>query len=161
MAASDDLTLYILMRKDMESLDHTGKLIAQGAHAANHAAESISRNEFGPEVMMQFGLWQKQTPQGFGTTVVLGGCLQRSVRSAGVLEGITIGDINQIVGHCRSIGIAAAIITDPSYPLLDGKTLHAFPCDTCAWVFGSKQSLEPVLWQFRLHPPTAMWSTSI
>lgn len=149
MAANgaDDFVLYLLMRKDMDSLNHTGKLIAQGAHAANHAAESISRNEFGPDAMMQFSKWQKQTTQGFGTTIVFG-----SVHSRYRHAGIALADIFRCVEHCHSAGFAAAVITDPTYPLQDGRTLHSFPCVTCGWVFGSREALKPILWPFELHP---------
>lgn len=149
----DDLVLYILMRKDMASLNHTGKAIAQAAHAANHAAESIAQNEFGTSVMAQFARWQKQSNQGFGTTLVMGGYHSRY----GGDKPATIYDIRKTVERSRTIGFAAAVVTDPSYPLQDGATMHNFPCETCGWVFGAKEALSVVMFPFLLHSPGAEW----
>jgi peptidyl-tRNA hydrolase len=149
---ADDFTLYLLMRKDMESFEHTGKMIAQGAHAANHAAEAIGSNQFGLDAMTQFAAWQKQTPQGFGTTIVFGG---RDSHSGKV--GLTIEDIRIVVANARRLNIPAAVINDPGYPLRDGETMHAFPCDTCGWLFGSKADVQQVTEPLVLHPENAAW----
>jgi hypothetical protein len=55
--------LYIVMRNDLPSLN-PGKLAAQAAHVANVA---VKRGERG--VVRR---WERQTTQGFGTTIVLG-----------------------------------------------------------------------------------------
>lgn len=149
---ANDFVLYILMRKDMESLDHAGKLIAQGAHAANMAAELIGRNTFSPTIMAQFAEWQKQTPSGFGTTIVFGG---KGFDSAYPLK---IDDIKTVTEFVGKAGFASGIVTDPGYPLRDGKTMHSFPCETCGWIFGSKQALTPYLDHLRLHQASAYWS---
>lgn len=146
----DDFVLYILMRKDMASLNHTGKAIAQAAHAANHAAESIGANEFGTSVMAQFAKWQKQSSQGFGTTLVMGRYHSRYVSD----KPLIIQVIRKTVVQATQMGFAAAVVIDPSYPLQDGDTLHNFPCETCGWVFGSKESLSVVMWPYLLHPET-------
>lgn len=150
----DDLVLYILMRKDMASLNHTGKAIAQAAHAANHAAESIAQNQFGTAVMAQFSRWQKQSNQGFGTTLVMGGYHSRYNGD----KPATIYDIRKTVGQATLLQYAAAVVIDPSYPLLDGSTLHNFPCETCGWVFGSKEALTVVMCPYLLHPEAPGYS---
>jgi hypothetical protein len=148
---TDDFVLYILVRKDMESFNHCGKIAPQCAHAANHAAESIGHNEFGPTVMAEFSQWQKQTRQGFGTTIVLAGRF-------GDDKGFTIKDIRKLVDAALKMECAAAIITDPEYPLQDGKTSHKFPCETVGWIFASKQAIGNLLWIYDLHPATPQWS---
>lgn len=139
----DDFILYLFLRKDMDSLNHAGKMIAQGAHAANHAATAIAAGQFGAKVMQQFSQWEKQTSQGFGTTIVFGRVFDRP---------LTIQDIRLLVEEATRFGFAAGVTHDPTYPLLDGKTLHTFPCDTCGWIFGSKAELAFLLQKFDLHP---------
>lgn len=59
----EDPVLFLIMRNDLSSLN-PGKLAAQAAHVANCAVKFANR-----------GLvrrWEAQTPQGFGTTIVLG-----------------------------------------------------------------------------------------
>lgn len=55
--------LYIVMRNDLPSLN-PGKLAAQAAHVANVAVKRGAR-----DVVRR---WERQTRQGFGTTIVLG-----------------------------------------------------------------------------------------
>jgi len=132
-----DFALFLLMRKDMDSLRHTGKLIAQGAHAANHAASEIGRNKFGPTAMARFGTWEKSTEQGFGTTLVFGGIIDE-----GYERGLRIEDIRTIVECVKTAGHPAGIVIDPSYPLHDGDVIHGFPCETTGWLFGSKNRIS-------------------
>ncbi len=55
--------LYIVMRNDLPSLN-PGKLAAQAAHVANAAVKSGAKDAV--------KAWERQTSQGFGTTIVLG-----------------------------------------------------------------------------------------
>src|SRR5688572_15156143 len=103
-----ELVLYLLMRKDMDSLNHAGKMVAQGAHAANHAAFEIGHNKFGATAMTQFAQWEKSTTQGFGTTIVLSGI--HTVKGSGRL---TMSDITRIVEAAKARGIPAGITLDP------------------------------------------------
>ncbi len=143
-----DFALFILMRKDMDSLNHAGKMVAQGAHAANHAASEIGKGAFGTTAMMNFSLWEKSTPQGFGTTLVFSGIVDNRKG----LRGLSIYDITHIVDSARAFGIAAGLTHDPSYPLHDGGTVHGFPCDTCGWMFGSRDRLWPLSSNLSLQP---------
>lgn len=138
----DDTMLYILPRKDMDSLNHAGKMAAQVAHAANHAADQIQQAKFGPANRTAWMAWEKSTEQGFGTTIVFGSILNTP---------LTIDSIRAIVQAAIAMGYAGGIVHDPTYPLQDGKVVHLIPIDTCGWVFGSKTGLEPVLKYLNLH----------
>ena len=116
--------LYILMRNDMDSLN-PGKGMAQAAHAANHFTDKVKLEFVDDSKTIHYNFiknWLNQTSQGFGTTIVL---------------GAKISDIEELVkfavsGDRRLYG---DMIIDPTYPLLDGQTLHTFPCYTCGWIF--------------------------
>lgn len=141
-----DPFLYLMIRKDMNSLNHAGKMVAQGAHAANHAADQLNRGKFGPENRTAFMAWEKSTDQAFGTTIVLGSYDG---------EPLTIGVIRNLVTNAIKLGYAGGIITDPTYPLFDGGVTHLFTCDTAGWIFGSKSGLEISMSRLSLHPATA------
>ena len=144
--AYEDGMLYIMIRKDMDSLNHAGKMVAQGAHAANNAADMLNMNKFGPDNRVAWMAWEKSTEQGFGSTIVLGKTFT---------DPLTIQDIRDTVQAAISLGYAGAIVHDPTYPLQDGLTLHLIPVDTCGWIFGSKAGLACVLKYMKLHPADA------
>jgi hypothetical protein len=149
-----DHYLYVLIRKDMTSLNHAGKMGAQIAHAANFAAYSIGNNDYGSSNRNAWLQWEKSTPQGFGTTIVLGGTITLH-RGKAIRDGLTIDQIRDLTIRLRALGFATGIVNDPTYPMLDGKVMHGFPCDTCAFIFGSKAALEPHLKLLILHPESA------
>jgi Peptidyl-tRNA hydrolase PTH2 len=144
--AYEDGMLYILIRKDMNSLNHAGKMVAQGAHAANHAADMLNNAKFGVDNRTAWMTWEKSTEQAFGSTIVLGKIFN---------DPLTIQDIQDTVQVAIRLGYAGAIVHDPTYPLQDGQTLHSLPIDTCGWIFGSKADLAPVLKYLKLHPEDA------
>lgn len=152
-APYDDPILYLMLRKDMNSLNHAGKMVAQGAHAANHAADQLNRAVFGPINRAAFMAWEKSTDQAFGTTIVLGSVFSEPLR---------IQDIHDAVAAARQLGYAGDVITDPTYPLFDGGVTHLFPCETAGWIFGSKAGLGSVLKYLTLHTadPTSRSSRS-
>ena len=143
-----DYALYLLMRKDMDSLNHAGKMVAQGAHAANHAAASIGQGKFGPVAMAAFAEWEKSTPQGFGTTLVVSSIVDRY----GCRRALQLTDITMIVENAVSYGVPAGVTNDPTYPLFDGGTTHAFSCSTCGWVFGARKDIAPFVGNLTLQP---------
>ena len=61
---NDELRLYILVRNDLESMT-PGRVAAQASHAAN---VFIKSKLFPTRKIRE---WENQTPQGFGTTIVL------------------------------------------------------------------------------------------
>lgn len=131
--------LYILMRSDMDSLN-PGKACAQAAHAANQfvfelhqAGTRVPADQVIKEDM--YSRWAESTGKGFGTTITLD------------VDGETLP---KIVQFARLAGFLAGVTHDPSYPLLDGDTVHLLPLDTCGYIFGDKVTLEPLLRQFNL-----------
>ena len=150
--------LYILMRNDLDSLN-PGKMVAQGAHAANQfthdrrfllnrIARTGDASLVSPEpnippyewrLWRLYDQWLTSTKDGFGVTICLG----------------VSGDmLHSVVTHIRAqhSAVCAGITHDPSYPLMDGKTLHLLPLDTCGYVFGDKDELKVILGQFDLLP---------
>ena len=117
-----DSRLYILMRTDMASMN-PGKGMAQAAHAANAFV-----HDWGESSEYVSG-WQKQTPQGFGTTITLA-----VPNEAAMIDMIAIAD---------ALGYPASIIHDPSYPVRDGEVTHLIPIDTCGYIFVEDASNPP------------------
>jgi len=144
--------LYILMRSDLDSLN-PGKMVAQGAHAANQFGYDMdgleaqhlvdkdnpdTASELTPvqrDLVRMFGQWQTSTPQGFGVTL----CLD-----------VTGEELPLVVEAAKRAGFAAGVTHDPSYPLRDGGVTHSLPLDTCGYVFGNKPDLGILLGQFDL-----------
>lgn len=144
-------TLYVLMRDDMQSLN-PGKAMAQACHAANAFMHSVNgglvTEEFSlyDETVADARCWSRQTEQGFGTTITLAGKIADIER--------TVAEMNSyyLVGAVPAFG---ELILDPTYPLLDGETLHLIPVVTCAYVFVSDrthQLVKNILSKYNLHP---------
>lgn len=124
-------TLYILMRNDMDSMN-AGKACAQASHASNafvHKFHNTMRsvNSVDPDnnkvnseyLNKSFYAWENATPQGFGTTIVL---------------GVNENQMNNAVSNL-SDNFISGIVHDPTYPVKDGTITHLIPVDTCAFVF--------------------------
>lgn len=118
--------LYILMRNDLASLN-AGKAVAQGTHAANQMVGELRKQAgnalfYKPDSLITaLNVWEKEANH-FGTCIVL--AVNEAQMRASVAKAL--GDA--LPSH-------AGICHDPTYPLLDGKTLHLIPVDTCAYVF--------------------------
>jgi hypothetical protein len=114
---------YLLMRNDMAS-QGMGRAAAQAAHAGNcfhHEMEKRkARCHLDEATLRQYEAWSRATPQGFGTTIVLG-VTERQMRTA--------------VAVLTNMGYQAGIVNDPTYVLPDGDTVHFVSVDTCGWVF--------------------------
>ena len=123
--------LYILMRSDLDSLN-PGKMVAQGAHAANQFVAKLSKDH---SIYPLYEQWRTSTPDGFGVTL----CLD-----------VTGEELPLVVNAAQSCGFAAGVTHDPSYPLRDGGVTHSLPLDTCGYVFGNKPDLGILLGQFDL-----------
>lgn len=141
--------LYILMRSDLDSLN-PGKMVAQGAHAANQFAfemvkvrqsinrlkeleADLDRNEL--RKLALFNQWETSTPQGFGVTITL---------------DVTGTILPLVVEAAQRMDLPAGVTHDPSYPIRDGEITHLIPLDTCGYVFGDKDELRVLLGQFDL-----------
>lgn len=132
--------LYILMRTDLASMN-PGKAMAQASHASNafvQHAEQTKGNSV-PEQYTNFDQWRNETPQGFGTVIVL---------------GVNELEMRAAVEVAQSCDLIAGVVHDPTYPLRDGETVHLIPLDTCAYLFGDKETpiLGKILGNFSLHP---------
>lgn len=153
-------TLYILMPLDIPSMN-PGKAMAQASHASNafiYGTRQVPINYGTPQQPeyrlgwsdMDLGVhknvsntvdsWEESTPQGFGTTIVLG-----------IPEGTSLWSI---VEEARSEGFIADVVVDPTYPIRDGRLTHYAPADTCAYVFTNSRKHNQVeaLKKFDLHP---------
>ena len=133
-------TLYILIRNDMISFT-PGKKMAQACHAANLARAMAYSDETRVEILEAFMEWECQTPQSFGTTIVL------AVDDENELE--------RIVGHACNNAFMAGIVHDPTYPVSDGTVTHLIPVNTCAFVFVPDRTARlarSVFFGLELHP---------
>ncbi len=139
--------LYILMRSDLASMTN-GKSSAQASHAANafwkHINDTVfdlleDGDEVGHEIERLANIWQNETSQGFGTVLVL---------------GVNEIQMRTAVDVASMLDLLAAVIHDPTYPLVDGDFCHFIPLDTCAYIFGDKNNplLGAVVGNFNLHP---------
>ncbi len=124
--------LYIIVRTDMESMT-TGRIAAQAAHAANSFVgyaralkkdlkrELTAAEYLNDPFIKNFETWQNQTPDFFGTTIVL--------------DGGTEDEIEEILNTIENEYITGQII-DPEYPIRDGDTVHILKdVLTCAYAF--------------------------
>jgi peptidyl-tRNA hydrolase len=125
-------TLYIIMRTDLDSMNQ-GKSIAQGSHATSafhRQMLNLKKACLGGgtgdvatsrAMLDAYSRWETQTKQGFGTVLVL--------------DGGDVEDIIDLVDDSVQLGYAAAVVHDPTYPIVDGNVVHRIPLDTCAYVF--------------------------
>lgn len=155
--------LYILMRNDLPSMN-SGKAMAQASHASNAFVNYMRYDRCeeadGLECEELVNMWQGQTPQGFGTVLVLS-VNEDQMRAAVQVSnavGMRAGIVNDPTYPYRVDSEVAALI-DPAYNTLDpssgGSVTTMFRSeDTCAWVFGMKGDtlLEAVVGRFPLHP---------
>lgn len=138
MSKNNDIVLYILMRTDLASLN-SGKMAAQACHAANQCVYQLS--EFPKSKCFQnLKNWQKSTPDGFGTTIVL--------------DGGDMSAIERIINEVQSdIDVFSGITHDPSYPILDGSFTHLIPLNICGFVLGNRnnETIKKYLSELKLH----------
>lgn len=146
-------TLYILMRNDMDSLN-PGKAMAQACHAANAFIHTVNKgytDQFmiNDESQHSVRNWANQTNQGFGTTITLAGNIADITQTIIELNSFNKKITNSIT---KSFG---ELILDPTYPLLDGVTLHLIPVITCAYIFAPDRTdskIMDLLSKYHLHP---------
>jgi hypothetical protein len=114
-----------------------GKSVAQGSHCANQCVADYRKRFPDPSEDDLLALWEAETGNGFGTTIVLG-VDERKLRSR--------------IGYAQHLGLHAGILHDPTYPLLDGQVLHLIPLDTCGYIFCRKSQGYPVVGDLSLMP---------
>lgn len=125
---ADDVCLYVLMRTELQSMN-PGKACAQAAHAANQCVFE-ARELAGNATAILLAKWEGQSGRGFGTTITLG------VNETMMRERVALAQL---------AGLHSGIVHDPSYPIRDGEVIHLLPLDTCAFVFGSRADVMPIL----------------
>lgn len=158
----EDPYLYILVRNDLTSLN-AGKAVAQGAHAANQMVKEFAHSlcNHVPGYAALFEEWQSQA-NGFGTTITL---------------SVNEQEMRTAVRVAQALDFHAGIMTDPTYPfeapaelakvlmqvgsdrgIIQARAASAAnpnalllrPEDVCAYVFGPKVELSPILGRFPL-----------
>ncbi len=139
--------LYVLARNDLESMN-TGKLVAQGSHAANAAQTFITK---GPDnqrfVKLRELLDSWLGDRGFGTTI----CLEVP---ASVLMKLHEDFGNHKFNWEDNRPVIYGAIEDPSYPVKDGAITHFVPLVTTGFVFGDKNKFEvsSIVGTYKLFP---------
>lgn len=135
---ASDVVLYIIARNDMDSMN-PGKLAAQAAHAANQFVATLHSSKSNNNSYERlYDEWVAGTNQGFGTTIVLAASDEK---------------MRQVIYAATQAKYCCGITHDPTYPIMDGATLHLIPVDTCAFVFGQKNEfMAAVLGDLPLYP---------
>lgn len=141
------------MRTDLPSMN-AGKAMAQASHASN-AFVDMAKDDIHDERAALTKAWQNETPQGFGTVLVL---------------GCNGEQMSRIVLEARAKFLIAGTVVDPSYPYRvtgevanlihphgaydNSKEVTLFRNEkTCGFVFGDKDGLAGnVVAELRLHP---------
>lgn len=146
-----ELALYILMRNDLDSLN-AGRAMAQASHASNAFIHKYGKRK-------DVQKWAKETPQGFGTAIVLSASYE---------------DIQLIMCQTTSAKFPGDFVVDPEYGIIlsreifnmipnnfrskppitkdDGKVVFFRRECTCAYIFGSKEKLFPYVGNLPLCP---------
>ena len=147
-----DLRLYILMRNDLDSMK-AGRAAAQASHASNAFIHKFGKNEEVKE-------WANQTPQGFGTAIVLSGDV-KDIEYALIRTGVCVpsaphekvvdpdyaivvtAEINRLISSCSNIFLVEH--------LENGMVCIHREEWTCAYIFGEKEQLTEILGKFPLY----------
>lgn len=124
--------LLILMRNDMDTMTG-GRAAAQASHATSlftvRAELAMSSpltedKEVKDRIMDPPGQtyvdWRCATPQFFGTAIVV---------------GVSERELLSYVAMAQECGYQAEIVSDPTYGVKDGRTIHFLPVNTCGYVF--------------------------
>ena len=56
--------------------------------------------------------------------------------------GVAEGDMAKALHIARRLEVPYGVVVDPTYPLMDGDTLHLISVSTCAYIFGPKIKIE-------------------
>lgn len=115
--------LYFLVRTDMDTMKlSSGRIAAQVSHATNAFEQTIKNWTDNENLQKRYYEWSKQTPQGFGTAIVL--------------NGGTLDNIQNVIQGLDPRKYIASLVIDPEYVIRDGEVTHIVPqVATCAYVF--------------------------
>jgi hypothetical protein len=151
--SNENLYLYILMRTDLPSLS-TGRAAAQASHASNAFIHKFGGRE---DVIR----WQAQTPQGFGTAIVLSAGFRDITETIRECHGAGFGVCDTVIDPDYVVPISSELVTflntdDTRFEVETSATdpnksfIHRSEV-TCAYVFGDKERLAPILSRFPLY----------
>ena len=139
------------MRSDLPSLN-PGKAIAQAVHAGNKLVWNMRENENVKE-------WAGS--EGYGTTITLsvplrdiqGAFDQLQVLNIWALSGWMIDQTYPIVVPADGLGLIDQTKLSAPFRLTDeNKAIVLYRKETtCAYIFGDKETLKPVLGEFDLY----------
>lgn len=142
--------LYILMRNDLPSMT-TGRAMAQASHASN---AFIKR--FGKDKLVQ--AWQRETKQGFGTAIVLTSNITEIHDVLNKSKGFKIKDLvldpDYVISVTSEIYPYIAFDYRRMFTTIDNSNQYLFHREviTCAYIFGTREELSPILGHLKLHP---------
>jgi peptidyl-tRNA hydrolase len=156
----NEYILYILMRNDLPSMN-SGKAMAQASHASNafiHAATKTFTNKDklkGP-LQSEVEKWQSETPQGFGTVIVLSANKQQILDVLISSNGMSGAVYDPTYPYIVNAEVAALInekhhTVNPIHKSDGNVVLHRKEL-TCAYVFGNKEDLNKSIGHLPLHP---------
>lgn len=149
--------LYILMRTDLPSMN-AGKAMAQASHASNAAMKKARRIGMSDEMVDLVNQWEKSTPDGFGTVLVL---------------GVVMSQLADVMLHAHDKNVISGVVVDPTYPYSTTTEIaELIPTSTdtlprrvgfkevtlwrnettCGFVFGDKETARPLVGHLSLHP---------
>lgn len=136
--------LYILMRSDLDSLT-PGRKMAMASHATNAFLKNVNQTT-DKRLSKLLDHWENETPQGFGTAIVL-----ESKDVTPMYIAITSFK-NALQEYHKAC--AFGIVNDPDYIVKDGNIGHHISIDTCAYFFFDTldTELKDLLSEFPLHP---------
>jgi peptidyl-tRNA hydrolase len=157
MKTSSDLRLYILMRNDLQSMV-PGRCMAQASHASNALV-----HKHGSHVAVKE--WQRQTQQGFGTTIVLAASMEqidvvwkklvdkKALLCGKVVDPDYVIRVTLEVATLMSQNYDAAHCTYKfDYMDSDDRTVAVSRSEeTCLYVLGTKDDLSPILGDLSLY----------
>lgn len=154
-----DYRLYVIVRTTLQSMN-PGKAQAHSGHAACHFMNRVVMNK--KHSLHKQGLEWASQADGFGTQINLKATSDAQIHSA--LEAVAFSPEYIFTG---------SYVWDPTYPYWVDKevynllptSLHTLPAIegendmmcfrndwTAGWFFGTKEDLQPILKDFKLHP---------
>lgn len=132
--SDDSPVLYLLMRTDMKSMN-PGKAMAQAHHAGTDFMMNgrVTGTEEGDALLEEW-----MGPGTFGYVYVLS-AVEKDLK--GIEACISGNEIDKYYGQ----------VCDRTYPIRDGEVTHYLPTITCAWLFGRKKDVAPLVEGLKLH----------
>ena len=141
--------LYILMRNDLPSMT-TGRAMAQASHAANAFIGKYGNRK-------DVKAWQKETKQSFGTAIVLAASLtdiKNALYNLSEPHDFVVDPEYGVKTNTEILDLIdrSKILDEMTVFPGDGSVVIFREAITCAYVFGTKENLGPILGHLKLHP---------